>query len=89
MPEKELGPKSFESEAGYLVNNQVCVPNTRSTHWESIPGPLHHREARPSHVAQAGNLRKGQHIWTTDKRQVIERRTLLEIHESPPVGESP
>lgn len=26
---------------------------------------------------------RGQHIWATDKRQVIEWRMLLEIHESP------
>lgn len=30
MPEKELGPESLESKPGYLVNNQVCFPNTRS-----------------------------------------------------------
>lgn len=31
MLEEELGPKSLESEASYLVNSQVCAPNTRST----------------------------------------------------------
>lgn len=83
MPGEKLGPKSLESEPGYLVNNRVCVPNTRSTplgvHPRSSP-----QQGGPPDACDLGWESEEEVAYLGySKGQVTQWGILPEIHETP------